>query len=111
MSYIYELHHTILKINYVLPEKYYCAGVETRLCNNRPWDLSILHCEYECEIIRTYYNENLDKIVSVSHKRFIEKSLEDLIEAVRKWSIDKRNGNEQLTVSKSPITVRRDLND
>jgi len=101
MSYIYELHHAILKINYIMPDSFFCSAVATKLCNEKPFDCTNMTVVYDAEIVRTWYDQTYDEIKHATHNRITSISLEDLIECCRKWAIEKKSINQQSLVNKS----------
>lgn len=101
MSYIYELHHTILKINYIMPDDHVCTSVATRLINKAPYDMTNLEVAYIACIGLKYLDENENRIGVEFKEGISAHSLEDLIEACRKWSIAFKKENEQSNVDKS----------
>lgn len=100
MSYIYEMHRALLKIQYVLPKNCYCDQIRTVMDNKEPHDLTNLYMRYEVTIFKKWLDLNSDKIVEDCLHMPQAKSLDDLIEECRKWSIEKNKKDEQSNVDK-----------
>lgn len=102
MSYIYELHHAMLKINYIMPTDFVCQSVCTRLMNSTPYDMTNLDVEYVAKISKKYLDENENRIGSEFKEGISACSLDDLIEACRKWAIKYKKENEPSVVENLP---------
>lgn len=110
MSYIYEQHKCMLKINYILPKAFVCTEIETGLCNGKPYDMTNLNVLYSASIYELEYNENEDSINDNNRRFFFANSLDELVEKCRVWAIQVKNmavikqtNNTQSSVNKSAI--------
>lgn len=88
MGYIYELHAALLKINYLLPDHYVCSSISTTIAigdpNRNGEDLGMF---YSVDIWEKCYDEHRDNVFFKYHLSETEKTIEELIEKLRKWII------------------------
>ena len=85
-----------------MPADYICQSVSTRLMNGTPYDMKNLDVEYVAAISKKYINENENRIGSEFKESIAACSLEDLIEACRKWSMNYKKNNEPSVVENLP---------
>jgi hypothetical protein len=100
MSYIYEMDVARLRISYILPDDLFCIEIRTHLENDSPYDGSNMKMEYAAVIRSEYKIDEKGKVTGCDIFNIIEgNTLEEITEAVRKWSITYKN-NKQSTVEK-----------
>lgn len=100
INYIYEMHVTLLRINYLLGEKYYCNRIDVRLWNHAPHDMTNLDVQYACDIWEDTYNENENKIEHHCILCPVGGTLDELKENVMQWMIKESVKNVSKAVSK-----------
>lgn len=105
MNYIYEMHVTLLRMQYVLPDDYFIRTISTNMINSNPFNLTDLEMKYECSIFRSFLDENENEIQSTCVSVPSANSLQELTEKVRVWSQNLKTVNKSVRKSDNSMTL------
>lgn len=98
MSYIYELHVALLRINYLCRNGAVCFDVATEMTNYEPYDFSNIEMEYRASILTPEKQEETGKIELKCTMTFHAENLQELVEKARKFFVLQPADNKQLLV-------------
>ena|ERR1700690_1721277 len=82
-NYIYEMHLTMLRINYLCAENQFCDNIKTVMINMKPYDMTDLLMTYQTHLYENRLDTNLNCILPECIDSIEAESLEQLVEKAR----------------------------